>query len=99
MLKENKEDKKLKKRLKYEFENTKKLCGCPNIISVYDFNDEECSYLMEKAEMDLYEYLKSQVGLSKKEKLKIIYDILKGMKFAHDNDIIHRDLHLGNILK
>jgi len=99
LLKENKEDEKLKKRLKYEFENTKKLCGCPNIISVYDFNDEECSYLMEKAEMDLYEYLKSQVGLSKKEKLKIIYDILKGMKYAHDNDIIHRDLHLGNILK
>ena len=99
LLKENKEDEKLKKRLKYEFENTKKLCGCPNIISVYDFDDEECSYLMEKAEMDLYEYLKSQVGLSKKEKLKIIYDILKGMKYAHDNNIIHRDLHLGNILK
>ena len=99
LLKENKDDEKLKKRLKYEFENTKKLRGCPNIISVYDFNDEECSYLMEKAEMDLFEYLKLQVGLSKKEKLQIIYDVLKGMKFAHDNDIIHRDLHLGNILK
>lgn len=29
----------------------------------------------------------------------IIIDILKGMNYAHENSIIHRDLHLGNVLK
>ncbi|MDY0409790.1 protein kinase [Paracerasibacillus soli] len=31
--------------------------------------------------------------------MKIIYDVLNGMSYAHKNHIIHRDLHLGNILK
>lgn len=92
-------DDNLKKRIHYEYQNTKKICGNPNIITVYSYNMEEDSYLLEEAEMDLFDYLKYQVYLSKDERLKIILDILNGMKSAHDNDIIHRDLHLGNILK
>lgn len=99
LLPRHKNDEKLKTRLKYEYENTRKLGDCPNIITVYEFNAEENSYLLQQAEMDLYDYLKSEVSLSKKVRLKIIDDILKGIKFAHDNNIIHRDLHLGNILR
>lgn len=99
LLAENRNDEKLRKRLKYEFENTKKLEGCTNIIRVYEFNDEECSYQLEEAETNLYDYLNAQVGLTRNDKLKIIMDILNGLKYAHDYDIIHRDLHLGNILK
>ena len=94
-----KSDGKLKKRIQYEYENTKKLSGNPNIITVYSYHEEEDSYLLEEAEMDLFEYLKGQVSLSKEDRLKIILDVLNGIKSAHDNDIIHRDLHLGNILK
>lgn len=57
------------------------------------------SYLMEQADDNLYDYLNTQIDISDQEKLKIIFDILKGMEYAHNNDIIHRDLHLGNILK
>ena len=99
LLSAHKNDEKLKKRLKYEFENTKKLSGCPNIITVYEFDESDCSYLLEEADSNMYEYLNSQVGISKEEKIKIIYDILNGIKYAHEKDIIHRDLHLGNILK
>ncbi|WP_410495710.1 protein kinase [Cellulosilyticum sp. ST5] len=99
LLPHNKSDEKLRKRLRYEYENTKKLCGCPNIITVYELTEDENSYLLQEAEMDLYDYLSSQISLSKKIRLKIIDDILQGIKFAHDNNIIHRDLHLGNILK
>lgn len=99
LLSVHKNDEKLKKRLKYEFENTRKLKGCPHIITVYEFDENDCSYLMEEADSNIFEYLNSQVGISKEEKIKIIYDILSGIKYAHEKDIIHRDLHLGNILK
>ena len=86
------------KRLKYEFENTKKLEKCNNILKVYNFNESENSYTMQKAEMCLYDYLKNYT-LQLEEKIKIIQDILAGLKYAHENSIIHRDLHLGNIFK
>ena len=92
-------DAELKKRMKYEYENTKKLEECSHIIKVYEYDFEENSYLMEQADDNLYDYLNTQIDISDQEKLKIIFDILKGMEYAHNNDIIHRDLHLGNILK
>lgn len=92
-------DEKLKKRMQYEFENTQKLQGCPAILSVFNFDFETHSYLMEQCEKNLYKHLEDEMELSFDERLKIIIDILTGMAFAHENSIIHRDLHLGNILK
>lgn len=92
-------DEKLKKRMKYEYENMNKLKDCPQILNVYEFNAEDDSYLMEQGEKSLYQHLKDELEFSFEEKLKIISDILEGMAFAHKNSIIHRDLHLGNILK
>jgi len=92
-------DPKIQKRIKYEYENMNKLKDFPNILNVYSFDVSEYSYLMEAAEMNLYDYLMNEKGLSFDKKTKIVFDILNGMKAAHDNNIIHRDLHLGNILK
>lgn len=92
-------DEKLKKRMKYEFENMSKLNGCPQILNVYEFNTEDDSYLMEQGEKSLFQHLNDELEFSFEEKMKIISDILEGMAFAHKNSIIHRDLHLGNILK
>lgn len=93
------EDDNLKKRLRYEYENMKKLSGCPQILNVYSYDEENNTYLMERAEMNLYDFLNSQISISFEIKLKIAMDILKGIEFAHKNEIIHRDLHLGNVLK
>jgi len=49
-----KSDRKLKKRLKYEYENMQKLSACPQILNVYDFNSENNSYLMEQGDKNLY---------------------------------------------
>jgi serine/threonine protein kinase len=95
----HKEDTNLQKRMKYEFENMSKLKNCPQILNVYSFDPENCSYLMERADANLYEYLRKEVDISFEQKMKIIFDILAGMKYAHEHSIIHRDLHLGNVLK
>lgn len=89
----------LKKRLKYEYENMKKLSVCPQILNVYSYDEENNTYLMEQAEMNLFDFLNSQISISFEVKLKIAMDILRGIEFAHKNEIIHRDLHLGNVLK
>ena len=85
--------------MKYEYENMQKLCGCPQVLNVYSFDPDNFSYLMERAEMNLFEYLSNEVDIPFDVKLKIIIDVLNGMKFAHEQSIIHRDLHLGNVLK
>ncbi len=96
---EYRSDEKLRKRMNYEFKNMKKLSDCPQILNVIDFDIETSSYLMEQADMNLLTYLLSEIELSFEEKMIIITDILKGMNYAHENSIIHRDLHLGNVLK
>ena len=94
-----KEDTNLQKRIRYEFENMQKLAACPQILNVFDYDEDTHSYYMEEADMNLATYLESEVELTFEERLKIVQDILMGMKFAHENSIIHRDLHLGNVLK
>ena len=37
--------------------------------------------------------------LSWKKKFNDLYDIASGLNFIHKNELIHRDLHIGNILK
>ncbi|ELC8424884.1 protein kinase [Clostridium perfringens] len=97
---EYKSDEKLIKRLKYEFENMKKLEECPQVLNVYEYDEASNSYTMEKGEMSLNDYLTScNNSISLDEKIKIITDVIKGIVFAYEKSIIHRDLHLGNILK
>lgn len=92
-------DNQLKKRMGYEYENMSKLRDCPQILNVYEFNPDDNSYLMEQGDKNLFQHLNDKMELTFEEKLKIISDILVGMAFAHKHSIIHRDLHLGNILK
>lgn len=94
-----KNDPKLQKRMRYEYENMRKLAGCPQILNVFDYDETTHSYLMEQAEMNLATYLQGEIDPSFEERLKIVMDILHGMSYAHSHSIIHRDLHLGNVLK
>lgn len=94
-----KNDPKLQKRMRYEYENMEKLSGCPQILSVFDYDEATHSYLMEQGEMNLATYLQGEIDLPFEERLKIVMDILNGMSYAHSHSIIHRDLHLGNVLK
>ena len=92
-------DKQLNTRMKYEYENMSKLRDCKYILDVYGFDAEDNSYLMEQGDKNLLQHLNDGLEISFEEKLKITSDVLAGMAYAHKNSIIHRDLHLGNILK
>jgi len=52
--------------------------------------------------LSIHEYIHMRKDEYKKKsdvhKLKIALDIAKGLAFLHENKIVHRDLHSGNVL-
>ena len=47
----------------------------------------------------LHDYLLKNVGkLSWTKKLTLAYEIAEALDYIHDKEVIHRDLHSGNIL-
>ena len=87
-----------KKRFKYEYENMFNLSESPFILKVFHYDYSEDSYLMEKCDCNLDDYIKKNPFVDDEKILDIINEILLAMKDVHNAGIIHRDLHLGNIL-
>lgn len=87
-----------KKRFKYEYENMLKLVESPYVLKVFNYDDTTDSYLMEKCDCNIYDYLSKNPFINDEKILELINEILLGMKDVHGLGIIHRDLHLGNIL-
>lgn len=92
---------KIKNTIKREFTVMKKL-NHPNIIKLHEvFFDSENKnvYLVldyyEKG--DLHNFLKGK-PLKEKYAKKFMRQLASGLKYLHDNNIIHRDLKLKNIL-
>ena len=72
----------------------------PNIITVYDFGEEQgTAYMaMELLEgSDLRELIEKDSVGSLSDKLAIMEQLLDGLAFAHDNEVLHRDLKPGNV--
>ena len=53
---------------------------------------------MEKCDCCIYDYINNNPNLTEADLTNLIRQIIYGMKDAHNIGIIHRDLHLGNIL-
>ena len=86
----------IRSRFKREFQITKDLSNISGIISVYDFNIDDYSYTMEKADSTLEEYI-HKYSLDEESKIKIINRILEIMSEVHNRNVIHRDLSPNNI--
>ncbi|MFI3252629.1 MAG: protein kinase family protein [bacterium] len=86
-----------KKRLKYEYEMMEQLKEHINFVDVCNYDEDNNSFIMDRCDSTLYEYLLKN-KLETENKIDIITQILNGMQYALDKNIIHRDLHLGNIL-
>jgi len=99
--------KKLKSRfindenIKGRFEKEAKLLGQlnhANIVQVIDFSNEDLTLIMEFIEgKPLDEILLEKETLSLEESLRIISEVLAGLHYAHQHNIIHRDIKPGNI--
>lgn len=85
-------------RFKYEYENMEKLVDSPFVLKVFNYDKDNNSYLMEKCDCNLDDYLKKNTVISDERLLELIYEILDGIIDVHNAGIIHRDIHLGNIL-
>jgi len=89
-------DKGIRSRFKREFNITKSLQDAHGIIEVYSFDEGNCSYTMEPAEMTLEKYVRDN-ALTDDIKINCIRQVLFVMTEVHKRDIIHRDISANNI--
>lgn len=89
-------DRGIRSRFKREFNITKSLQDAHGIIEVYSFDEGDCSYIMEPAEMTLEKYVRDN-KLTDVIKINCIRQILFVMTEVHKRDIIHRDISANNI--
>jgi serine/threonine protein kinase len=69
-----------------------------NIVQVIDYSNEDLTLFMEMIEgKSLDELLDEKKSLSVEESLRIMSDVLAGLHYAHQHQIIHRDIKPGNI--
>jgi serine/threonine protein kinase len=74
---------------------------CPNIVTVYDMGDHDGDpYLvMEYLEgVSLESIITSKRPMNLFEKLRVIIDVCNGLSYAHQRNVIHRDIKPGNIM-
>jgi serine/threonine protein kinase len=87
------------------FRREAQLCSAlihPNIVTLYDagYEDQRFTYLaMEYVDGESLQSLIRRVKkLEVAAALKITYDILQGLSYAHSHGIIHRDVKPANIM-
>lgn len=85
-------------RFKKEYETMWRLRS-PYIIEVYNYNEQECQYVMEFADYTLKDYINENNGrLGQKDRKKLILQVLKAFEYLHSKNILHRDISYTNIL-
>lgn len=91
-------DKDISSRFKNEYNIQKRLFDYnAKVLDVYDYDSTMNSFIMERADMDLYQLL-DENKLIFDIKISIINQIIDTMEIAHQKKIIHRDLHPGNVM-
>jgi tetratricopeptide (TPR) repeat protein len=69
----------------------------PNIITVYDFGDEDGKLYMAMELLEGHDVKDVMGKLSFEEKLGLMEQVAEGLAFAHAKQVVHRDLKPANI--
>ena len=88
------------KRFEREIKAAAKLAH-PNIITVYDAGNADGRHFMVMELVkgqDLSEIINQKGQFGTKDTVDYIAQAAKGLKFAHDNGVIHRDIKPGNLI-
>ena len=73
----------------------------PNIVAVYDYVEEpDRAWIVEEwvDGTSLHSLLASQGNLTPEQALGVLHGALTGLAYAHDRDLVHRDIAPNNIL-
>lgn len=76
-----------------------KQLNSPYILEVFAYDEEKNSYIMEKMDYTLQEYIKlnnDKISLSQRKRLAL--QLLKACKYLHEKNYLHRDLSPTNVL-
>jgi hypothetical protein len=95
------DDAELVKRFKAEARMAAKLHH-PNIVTVFDFGEENGKLYLVMEYLDgvtLGGLIAGETQLSTVEKLQILCDAAQGLKAAHEQGIVHRDVKPANIMR
>jgi len=77
--------------------------GClGQVVSLVDLsvrpNDDELYVIMELMDTDLHRIIQSQQTLTDAHHKHFMYQLVRGVRFAHRHGVIHRDLKPSNLL-
>lgn len=90
-------------RLNREIYLLKELQGCEHIISLISNGEntdkQSLWYLMPYAPSNLFNYIrKHNTTLSPEQRFNIIDQVINAIKYAHERNILHRDISPNNVL-